>query len=93
MKFIQKQPLEVFYKKGIRKNFAKFTGKQLRLSLKRPWHRCFLVNFGKILRTPSYEKPLGNCFCPFRGTKDSKHYSHSSLFSKDKKGQQLSFHL
>ena len=25
----QKQPLEVFYKKGVLKNFAKFTGKQL----------------------------------------------------------------
>ena len=26
---MQKQPLEVFYKKGVLKNFAKFTGKHL----------------------------------------------------------------
>ena len=52
----------MFYKKGILKNFAKFTGKQLCLSLlyytcpatllkKRPWHMCFPVNFAKFLRT------------------------------------------
>ena len=26
---------------------------------KRPWHRCFTVNFAKCLSTP----PLGDCFC------------------------------
>ena len=31
--FIQKQPLEVFYRKGALKNSAKFTGKHLRQSL------------------------------------------------------------
>ena len=25
---------------------------------KRPWHRCFPVNFVKILRTPFYRTPL-----------------------------------
>ena len=49
------------------KNFAKVTGKHLCQSLsfnkvpglkpvtllkKRPWHRCFPVNFTKFLRTP-----------------------------------------
>ena len=58
---------EVFCKKGILRNFAKFTGKNLSQSLffnkvaglrpatlfkKRLWHRCFPVNFVKFLRTP-----------------------------------------
>ena len=59
--------LEVFCKKGVLRNFAKFTGKHLCQSLifnkvaglrpatllkKRLWHRCFPVNFAKFLRTP-----------------------------------------
>ena len=57
---------EVFYKKGVLKNFAKFTGKQLCQSLffnklqgspttllkKKLWDRCFPVNFVKFLGTP-----------------------------------------
>ena len=58
---------EVFCKKGVLRNFTKFTGKHLCQSLffnnvaglrpatllkKRPWHRCFPVNFAKFLRTP-----------------------------------------
>ena len=57
---------ELFCKKGVLKNFAKFTGKHLWQSLffnkvaglrpatlweKRLWHRCFPVNFPKFLRT------------------------------------------
>ena len=57
--------------KGVYKNFAKLTGKHLCWSLffnkvadlrpatllkKRLEHSCFLVNFGKILRTPSFYK-------------------------------------
>ena len=54
--------------RGVLRNFAKFTGKQLCQSLffnkvagrlrpttllkKRLWHRCFPVNFEKFLRTP-----------------------------------------
>ena len=60
-------------RKGVLRNFAKFTGKHLCQSLffnevaglipatllkKRLWHRCFPVNFVKFLRTP-----LGDCFC------------------------------
>ena len=30
---------------------------------KRPWHRCFPVNFSKYLRTPFYRTTLGDCFC------------------------------
>ena len=49
---------EVFCKKGVVKDFVKFTGKHLCQSrpailLKmRLWHRCFPVNFSKSLRTP-----------------------------------------
>ena len=49
---------EVFYKKGVLRNFTKLTGKQLcqslrpaTLSKKRLWHKCFPVNFVKFLNT------------------------------------------
>ena len=57
---------EVFRKKGVLRSFAKFTGKYLCQSLifnnvtglrpatilkKRVWHRYFLMNFAKSLRT------------------------------------------
>ena len=65
MKFIQKQRLEVFYKKGIRKNFAKFTGKQLRLSLEVFYKKGIRKNFakftGKQLRL-SLKRPWHRCF-------------------------------
>ena len=59
----------MFCKKGVLRNFAKFTGKHLRQSLffnkvegfrpatllkKRLWHRCFPVNFVKFLRAPFF---------------------------------------
>ena len=59
-------------KKGVLKNFAKFTGKHLCQSLflnkvaelrpatllkKRPWHRCFPVNFAKLVRINFYRTP------------------------------------
>ena len=53
---------EVFYKKGVFRNFAKFIGKHLCQSLffnkvvgllkKILLHRCFPVNFANFLRTP-----------------------------------------
>ena len=64
-------------KKGVLRDFAKFTGKHLYESLflnkviglepatllkKRLWHRCFPVNLAKFLRTLFYRTPLGNCF-------------------------------
>ena len=61
-------------KKDVLRNFAKFTGKYLCQSLffnkvtglrhatllkNRFWHRCFLMNFAKFLRTPFVtKKPL-----------------------------------
>ena len=65
-------------KKGVLKNFIKFTGKHLCQSFffnkvsglrtaallkKMLWHRCFPVNFAKFLRTPFYRTLLDVCFC------------------------------
>ena len=62
---------EVFCKKGVLRNFAKFTGKHLCQSLffnkvtglraatllkKRLWHRCFTMNFLKFLRTHFFHR-------------------------------------
>ena len=56
---------------GVLGNFAKFTGKHLCQSLflmklqieaSRIWHRCFPVNFLKLLRTLLYRTTRGNCF-------------------------------
>ena len=60
--------------KGILRNFAKFTGRQLCQSLflnkfAGLWHSCFPVNFAKFLRTPFLQNTSGrlllllrNCF-------------------------------
>ena len=56
-------------KKGVLRNFAKFTGKHLCQRLffnrekKRLWHRCFPVNFVKFLRTTFLQNTSGGCFC------------------------------
>ena len=65
--------LEVFCKKGVLKDFTKFTEKHLCQSLflskvaglrpvtllkKRLWHRCFPVNYPKFLRTPFFTEHL-----------------------------------
>ena len=64
---------EVFYKKGVLRNFAKLTGKHLcqslffkksasvrpaTLLLMRLWHQCFPVNFAKFLRTSFFMEHL-----------------------------------
>ena len=69
-----KQPPEMFCKKGVLKNFAKFTGKHQSQNLffnkvtgvmpkallkKRLWHRCFPVNFSKFLRAPFLHNTSG----------------------------------
>ena len=69
---------EVFCKKGVLRNFAKFTGKHLCQSLffnkvaglrpstllkKRLWHRCFPFNFFEIFKnTFFYRTPLVAAF-------------------------------
>ena len=63
-------------RKGVLRNFAKFTGKHLYqslffntvvglrpLTLKWPWHSCFPLDFVKILRTAFYRTPPDDCFC------------------------------
>ena len=65
--------LEVFCRKGVVRNFAKFTGKHPCQSLffnkvaslgsatllkKSLWYRCFPVNFVKFLRTPFFLEHL-----------------------------------
>ena len=61
---------EMFFKKVVLKNFTKFTGQHLYQSLffskvagltKELWHRCFLVNFAKILITPLLQNTSGGC--------------------------------
>ena len=63
---------EVFCKKGVLRNLAKFTGKHLcqilffnkvaglpaTLLKYRIWHKCFPVNFAKFLRTPFVTRHL-----------------------------------
>ena len=71
---IRSSRLEVFCKKGVLRNFEKFTGKHLCQSLffnkvacyrpatllkKRFWNRCFPVNFAKFLRTPFLQNTSG----------------------------------
>ena len=66
--------LGVFCRKDVLRNFGKFTGKHLCLSLffnkvvglrpatllkKRLWHKCFPVNFVKFLRTPFLQNTSG----------------------------------
>ena len=65
----QKQPREVFCKKSVLRNFAKFTGKHLCQSLtcaeacnfikKRLWHWRFPLNFVKFLRIPLLQNTSG----------------------------------
>ena len=69
--YFQKQSCGGNLKKGVLKNFAKFTEKHLCQSLffnnlrpatllkKGLWHRCFPVNFVKILRKPFSIEHLG----------------------------------
>ena len=59
----QKQPSEVFYIKGVLRNFTKFTGKHLCQSLflnkvAGLRHRCFPANFVKFPRTPFFTEYL-----------------------------------
>ena len=71
---------EVFSKKVVLRNFAKFTGKHLyqnfffdvaaglgpaTLLQKRFWRRCFPVNFVKFLRTPSFIEHLCSLLLKF----------------------------
>ena len=60
--------LEVFYKKSVLRNFAKFIEKHLCQNLfikvlkKKLWHRCFPVNFAKFLKTSFLPEPFRQVF-------------------------------
>ena len=74
---------ELFCKKVVLRNFAKFTGKCLcRVSFfkKRLWHRCFPVNFAKILRTSFLTEYLRWLLLTFQG--ESTLYSFRTYCSK-----------
>ena len=64
----QKQPPEVFYKKGVLENFAISTENQWSFFLAcsfiktRPHNSCFPVNFEKLLRTSFSQNVPGDCF-------------------------------
>ena len=50
VKYVQKQPPEVLFKKGILEKFANLTGKHL--------YWCFSMKLTKYLRTPNFEEHL-----------------------------------
>ena len=69
---------EVFCKKEVLENFAKFKGKHLCQSLffnkvaglrpatlfkKRPWRRCFPLNIANFLRNLLLQNTYSGCFC------------------------------
>ena len=78
----QKQSPRGVLKKGVIRNFTKFTGTHLSKSLrpatllkKRLWHKCFPVNLVKFLRTPFLAERLRWLLLMFyctRGNRSSK---------------------
>ena len=71
---------QMFFKKGVLNNLAKFTEKYLCWSLlfnkvtglrsvilleQRLQHMCFPVNFAEFLRPPFSPKTSGGCFCEY----------------------------
>ena len=49
----------MFYKKGVLRNFTKFSLRPATLLKKRLGHRCFLVKFVKFLSTPFLQNISG----------------------------------
>ena len=49
---------EVFYKKGVLRNFTKVACRPATLLKKRLWHRYFPMNFAKFLTKPFLRTPL-----------------------------------
>ena len=95
--YIQKQPLEVFCKKGVLKNFAKLTGKYLCQSFffnkvadptlatllkKRLWNRYFSVSFAKFSRTLFLRNTSGRLFCTSRQNLKLNKYDSPSPYNE-----------
>ena len=104
---LQKQPLEVFCKKGVLRNFVKFTEKHLRQSLffnkvaglrpatllkKRLWHRCFPVSFVKFLRTPFLAEHLRRLLLKLDKTLDYPEIC-SILIFQNRVWEQFLYHI
>ena len=86
---------ELFCKKGVLRNFTRFTGQRLCQSLyfnnvaslrlatllkKRLWYRCFPVNLVKFLRTPFYIEHLWTAASAFfRKLTSTKTGSYGSI--------------
>ena len=84
---------EVFYKKGVLRNFKKFAGKHLcqrlffnkvadlawpaTLLKKSLWHMCFPVNFAKFLRTPFLQISSVSCFCELQ-VNEKNSFTHTT---------------
>ena len=93
---------EVFYKKGVLRNLAKFTGKHLcqrlffnkvagcNLLKKSLWHRCFPVNFPKFLRTPFLQNSSGGCFCKLQ-VNEKNSFTHAPSCTLPSFSQNSSF--
>ena len=59
-------------KKGVLKNFTKKSLRPATLLKKRPWHRCFPVNFVKFLRTPFLQNIFGRLLLPQDGIQQKR---------------------
>ena len=85
---IKKQSPEVFYKKGVLRNFAKFTEKYLCQRLffnkvadlkstillkKSLWHSCFPVNFANVLRIYFLQNTSERLFLSIPNAASSEH--------------------
>ena len=78
---IQKQPPEVFCKKRCSQKFRiihrKTPSQFCNFNKKRPWHRCFPVNFVIFLRTTfSYRTQPGDCLYWFLSSLTHHHHHH-----------------
>ena len=83
VKYYRRSRPEVFSKKGVLRNFTKFTRKYLCQSLffnkvAGLWHRCFPVHFVKFLRTPFHTEHLWWLLLIL----ESSRYSFTELYLK-----------
>ena len=95
LKYISTSHQKCSMKKGVFRNFTKFTGKHLFQSLffftglrpvtlfkKRLWHSCLSVDFPKFLRTHFLQNSSGGLFLHHTLIKNVEGYYESSQTSK-----------
>ena len=99
MAFVKNSHQRCSLRKGVPRNFAKFTGKHLCQSLfynkvaGRGLHRCFPVNFAKFLRTPFLQNTSGRLllFCELSLVKIYfQKFSKNVLFTEFSVGIEIS---